>query len=49
MTHLPRVEGEATGANFKVIAKAFRDLVCFRRRLSQELHEEKQSGLCKVF
>jgi hypothetical protein len=36
------VEGEATGANFKVIAKAFRDLVRFRRQLSQELHEEKR-------
>jgi len=42
VTHLSRVAGEATGANFKVIAKPFRDLVRFRRRLSQELHEEKR-------
>ena len=41
VTHLPRVAGEATGANFKVIAKAFRDLVRFRRRLSRELREGK--------
>jgi glycosyltransferase involved in cell wall biosynthesis len=40
--HLPRVAGEATGANLKVIAKAFRDLVRFRQRLSRELREEKQ-------
>jgi hypothetical protein len=42
VTHLPRAADEATGANLKVIAKAFRDLVRFRRRLSQELHEEKR-------
>ena len=42
VTHLPRVAGEATGANVKVIAKAFRDLVSFRLRLSRELREEKQ-------
>ena len=42
VTHLPRVAGEATGANFKVIAKAFRDLVRFRQRLSRELREERQ-------
>jgi glycosyltransferase involved in cell wall biosynthesis len=41
VTHLPRVGGEATGANFKVIAKAFRDLACFRRRLSRELRQER--------
>jgi len=41
VTHLPRVAGEATGANLKVIARAFRDLVRFRQRLSRELHEEK--------
>ncbi|MBC8263580.1 MAG: GtrA family protein [Anaerolineales bacterium] len=49
VTHLPRVAGEATGANFKVIAKAFRDLVGFRRRLRQELREEKRAELCKAF
>ncbi len=42
VTHLPRVAGEPTGANLKVIAKAFRDLVRFRQRLSRELREEKQ-------
>ena len=41
VTHLPRVGGEATGANFKVIAKAFRDLAHFRRRLSRELRQER--------
>ncbi len=41
VTHLPRVAGEATGANLKVIARAFRDLVRFRRRLSRELREER--------
>jgi len=42
VTHLPRAAGEATGANLKVIVKAFRDLVRFRRRLSRELREERQ-------
>ena len=41
VTHLPRVAGEATGANFKVVAKAFRDLVLFRQRLSRELRDER--------
>ncbi len=40
VTHLPRVTGEATGANLKVIVKAFRDLARFRLRLSRELREE---------
>jgi hypothetical protein len=42
VTHLPRVAGEATGANLKVIVKAFRDLVRFRLRLSRELREERR-------
>ncbi len=42
VTHLPRVIGEATGANVKVIFKAFRDLARFRLRLSRELREEKR-------
>lgn len=37
VTHLPRLSGHATGANPIVIAKAFRDLLGFRQRLSQEL------------
>lgn len=40
LTHLPREAGAATGANLAVIAKAFRDLVRFRLRLSRELREE---------
>jgi glycosyltransferase involved in cell wall biosynthesis len=43
LTHLPRVAGEATGANLAVIVRAFRDLVQFWWRLSQELREEKQA------
>jgi len=42
VTHLPRTAGAATGANVKVIARAFRDLVRFRQRLSQELRRERQ-------
>ena len=42
VTHLPRVAGEATGANIKVVIKAFHDLVQFRRRLSLELREERR-------
>nr|HID14065.1 glycosyltransferase family 2 protein [Anaerolineae bacterium] len=41
VTHLPRVAGEPTGANLRVIARAFRDLVRFRRRLSRELRGEE--------
>jgi glycosyltransferase involved in cell wall biosynthesis len=39
VTHLPRTAGEATGANLKVIVKAFRDLFGFRLRLTRELRE----------
>ena len=42
VTHLPRVAGESTGANIKVIVKAFRDLARFRQRLSRELREERR-------
>jgi glycosyltransferase involved in cell wall biosynthesis len=42
VTHLPRVAGHPTGANVRVIVKAFRDLARFRLRLSRELREEKQ-------
>jgi glycosyltransferase involved in cell wall biosynthesis len=41
VTHLPRVGGEATGADLKVIVKAFRDLALFRLRLSRELRQER--------
>jgi glycosyltransferase involved in cell wall biosynthesis len=40
VTHLPRRAGEATGAHISVIARAFRDLVRFRARLSRELRAE---------
>jgi glycosyltransferase involved in cell wall biosynthesis len=44
VTHLPRVAGEATGANLAVIAGAFRDLARFRARLTRELREESQGS-----
>jgi len=40
VTHLPRQAGHPTGANIKVILKAFRDLARFRLRLWRELAEE---------
>jgi glycosyltransferase involved in cell wall biosynthesis len=40
VTHLPREAGEATGANLRVIARAFRDLIRYRLRLSRELRAE---------
>jgi glycosyltransferase involved in cell wall biosynthesis len=43
LTHLPRVAGEATGANLVVIVKAFRDLVRFWLRLNHEIREESRS------
>jgi glycosyltransferase involved in cell wall biosynthesis len=43
VTHLPRVAGHPTGANVKVIVKAFRDLARFRLRLSRELREERRA------
>jgi hypothetical protein len=43
LTHLPRVAGEATGANLAVIVRAFRDLVQFWLRLNHELREENQA------
>jgi len=42
VTHLPRPAGKATGADFQVIAMAFRDLPRFRLRLNRELREEKE-------
>jgi glycosyltransferase involved in cell wall biosynthesis len=41
VTHLPRTAGEATGANLRVIVKAFYDLARFRLRLWQELRQER--------
>jgi glycosyltransferase involved in cell wall biosynthesis len=44
VTHLPRVAGSPTGANFTVILRAFRDLLMFRLRLWRELREEKRAS-----
>ena len=41
LTHLPRVAGEATGANLRVIVKAFCDLAEFRLRLTHELRTQR--------
>lgn len=41
VTHLPRTAGNPTGANLKVIVRAFRDLFKFRLRLWRELREER--------
>jgi len=43
LTHLPRTSGEATGANLRVILKAFSDLLQFYLRLNQEIRAEKQA------
>jgi glycosyltransferase involved in cell wall biosynthesis len=42
VTHLPRTTGHPTGANIRVIARAFRDLGRFRLRLSRELKNERR-------
>ena len=42
VTHLPRTSGHPTGANLKVIARAFRDLGRFRLRLWRELRAERR-------
>ena len=42
VTPLPRVAGEATGADLRVIARAFRDLFRFRLRLNRELRAERR-------
>ena len=41
VTHLPRIAGSPTGANIKVILRAFRDLFKFRLRLWRELRDER--------
>lgn len=43
--HLPRVAGNPTGANPRVILRAFRDLFRFRRRLLAELAVEKSKNV----
>jgi glycosyltransferase involved in cell wall biosynthesis len=42
VTHLPRAAGRATGADLKVIARAFRELSRIRLRLSRELRDERR-------
>ncbi len=42
--HLPRLAGSPTGANLKVVARAFRDLFRFRWRLWRELRDEKRAA-----
>jgi glycosyltransferase involved in cell wall biosynthesis len=44
VTHLPRTSGHPTGANLKVIVRAFRDLGRFRLRLWRELRAERGPG-----
>ncbi len=43
VSHFPRREGRATGANPRVILRAFRDLAIFRVHLWQELANEKST------
>ncbi|HZQ06449.1 MAG TPA: glycosyltransferase family 2 protein, partial [Anaerolineae bacterium] len=43
LKHLPRTAGSPTGANLKVILRAFRDLVRFRLRLWRELDNESKA------
>jgi glycosyltransferase involved in cell wall biosynthesis len=43
VSHLPRRAGKATGADFKVITRAFRDLPRFRLRLNQELRAARKA------
>lgn len=45
VTHLPREHGTQTGANFKVIVKAFRELLILQRKLKNTSHD--QEGLFK--
>ena len=42
VTHLPRTAGKPTGANLRVILRAFQDLFRFRLRLNAELAQEKR-------
>jgi glycosyltransferase involved in cell wall biosynthesis len=44
VTHLARTTGHPTGANVRVILRAFGDLVRFRVRLSRELRDERRGG-----
>jgi glycosyltransferase involved in cell wall biosynthesis len=48
VSHLPRTAGSPTGANLKVVLRAFRDLFRFRLRLWRELREEQQAARTDV-
>lgn len=48
VTHLPRTAGSPTGANLKVVLRAFRDLFRFRLRLWRELGEERRAARTDV-
>jgi len=48
VTHLPRTAGSPTGANLKVVLRAFRDLFRFRLRLWRELREERRAARTDV-
>jgi len=41
LTHLPRTAGSSTGADFRVIVRAFVDLPRFRVRLNRELRSQR--------
>lgn len=45
VTHLPREGGDPTGANLKVIVRAFRDLIRFRLELSRQIRAEQAPAL----
>jgi glycosyltransferase involved in cell wall biosynthesis len=44
VTHLPRLAGSPTGANPRVVLRAFRDLARFRLRLWRELRAEGRAA-----
>ncbi|HET7089234.1 MAG TPA: glycosyltransferase family 2 protein [Anaerolineae bacterium] len=48
VSHLPRTAGSPTGANLKVVLRAFRDLFRFRLRLWRELREERRAARTDV-
>ncbi len=48
VTHLPRTAGNATGANLRVIIKAFRDYFHIRLRLMREIKTEKAQAASEV-
>lgn len=45
VTHLPRESGDPTGANMRVILRAFKDLVRYRVDLSRQIRAEQAPAL----